>query len=79
MKPMKVGEHLLMVQGINTKQEADAPEADDNIAMVCAKCKKVWVARVKRGRKGAQLWTMRLAATAAPRWKAHGPDLAKSG
>ncbi len=55
MKPMKGGEHLLMLQGINTKQEADALKADDSIAMVCAKCKTVWVARVKQGTKGAQL------------------------
>src|SRR6266536_5882132 len=53
MKPMKGGEHLLMLQGINTKQEADALKADDSIAMVCAKCKTVWVARVKQGTKGA--------------------------
>ncbi len=55
MKPMKGGEHLLMLQGINTKQEADALKTDDSIAMVCAKCKTVWVARVKQGTKGAQL------------------------
>jgi len=55
MKPMKGGEHLLMLQGINTKQEVDALKTDDSIAMVCAKCKTVWVARVKQGTKGAQL------------------------
>lgn len=55
MKPMKGGEHLLMLQGINTKQEVDALKTDDTIAMVCAKCKTVWVTRVKQGTKGAQL------------------------
>jgi len=55
MKPMKGGEHLLMLQGINTKQEVDALKTDDSIAMVCAKCKNVWVARVKQGTKGAQV------------------------
>lgn len=55
MKPMKGAEHLLMLQGINTKQEADALKPDDTIAMVCAKCKTVWVTRVKQGVKGAQL------------------------
>ena len=55
MKAMKGGEHLLMLQGINTKQEADALKTDDTIAMVCAKCKTVWVTRVKQGTKGAQL------------------------
>ena len=55
MKPMKGGEHLLMLQGINTKQQVDALKTDDTIAMVCAKCKTVSVARVKQGTKGAQL------------------------
>ena len=55
MKPMKGGEHLLMLQGINTKQQVDALKTDDSIAMVCAKCKTVWVTRVKQGVKGAQL------------------------
>lgn len=55
MKAMKGGEHLLMLNGINTKQEVDALKTDDSIAMVCAKCKTVWVSRVKQGVKGAQL------------------------
>ena len=55
MKPMKGGEHLLMLQGIGTKQEADALKSGDSIAMVCVKCKTVWVSRVKKGAKGAQL------------------------
>ena len=55
MKPMKGGEHQLMLNGINTKQEVDALKTDDSIAMVCAKCKTVWVTRVKQGVKGAQL------------------------
>ncbi len=55
MKPMKGGEHLLMLQGINTKAQADALKPDDTIAMVCAKCKTVYVSRVKQGVKGAEL------------------------
>jgi hypothetical protein len=54
MKPMKGGEHQLML-GVNTKQEADALKPDTTMAMVCAKCKTVWVTRVKQGVKGAQL------------------------
>lgn len=54
MKPMKGGEHQMML-GIKTKQEVDALKTDDSIAMVCAKCKTVWVTRVKQGVKGAQL------------------------
>ena len=55
MKPMKGGEHLLMLQGINTKQDVDALKSGDTIAMVCAKCKTVWVTRVKPGSKGSQI------------------------
>ena len=54
MKPMKAGEHQMML-GIKTKQEVDALKTDDSVAMVCAKCKTVWVSRVKQGAKGAQL------------------------
>lgn len=55
MKPMKGGEHLLMLQGISTTQEANALTPDDSIAMVCTKCQTVWVSRAKQGVKGAQL------------------------
>jgi hypothetical protein len=55
MKPMKGSEHLLMLNNIETKAQADALKADDTIAMVCAKCKTVYVTRVKQGVKGAQL------------------------
>lgn len=55
MKPMKGGEHLLMLQGVTTTQEVDALKTDDSVAMVCGKCKTVWVTRVKQGIKGAQL------------------------
>jgi hypothetical protein len=56
MKPMKGGEHqLMLLQGVNTKQEVDKLKTDDGIAMVCVKCKTVWVTRVKQGVKGSQL------------------------
>ncbi len=56
MKPMKGGEHqVMLLQGVNTKQEVDKLKTDDSIAMVCVKCKTVWVTRVKQGVKGAQL------------------------
>jgi hypothetical protein len=54
MKPMKAGEHQMML-GVKTKQEVDALKTDDSVAMVSAKCKTVWVSRVKQGVKGAQL------------------------
>ena len=39
MKPMKGGEHLLMLNKIETKAQADALKPADTFAMVCAKCK----------------------------------------
>lgn len=55
MKPMKGAEHLLMLNKVETKEQADALKPDDTVAMVCAKCKTVYVTRVKQGVKGAQL------------------------
>jgi hypothetical protein len=55
MKPMKGGEHQMMLNKIETTQDLAALKTDDSIAMVCAKCKTVWVTRVKQGVKGAQL------------------------
>jgi hypothetical protein len=55
MKPMKGGEHLLMLQKVETKAQADALKPNDTLAMVCAKCKTVYVTRVKQGVKGAQV------------------------
>lgn len=55
MKPMKGGEHLLMLQKVETKAEADAIKPDDTFAMVCAKCKTVYITRVKQGVKGAEV------------------------
>ena len=55
MKPMKGGEHQMMLNKIETTQDLDALKTDDSMAMVCAKCKTVWVSRVKQGVKGAQL------------------------
>jgi hypothetical protein len=55
MKPMKGGEHLLMLQKVETKAEADALKPDDTFAMVCAKCKTVYITRVKQGVKGAEV------------------------
>ena len=55
MKPMKGGEHMMMLNHITTVQEADALKPNDSITMVCAKCKTVYVTRVKQGTKGSQL------------------------
>ena len=55
MAPMKGGEHQMMLNKIETTQDLNALKTDDSIAMVCAKCKTVWVTRVKQGTRGAQL------------------------
>jgi|SRR5450756_1595990 len=56
MKPMKPAEHMMMLNNpVTTTEQADALTPDDSIAMVCAKCKTVYVTRVKQGTKGAQL------------------------
>lgn len=54
-EPMKGGQYMLYLQSINTKKQFDALKTDDTIAMVCAKCKTVWITRVKEGTKGAQI------------------------
>ena len=55
MKPMKGGEHMLMLNKVETKEQADEVKPDDTFAMVCGKCKTVYLTRVKQGTKGAQL------------------------
>ena len=56
MKPMKGGEHLMMLnKPITTTEQANALTPDDSIAMVCPKCKTVYTTRVVQGTKGAQL------------------------
>lgn len=55
MKPMKGGEHQMMLNKIETTQDFAALKTDDSFAMACAKCKTVTVSRVKQGVKGAEL------------------------
>ncbi len=43
---MKGGEHLLHLQGIKTRAEAEALKPGDSMAMVCTKCKTVMIERV---------------------------------
>jgi hypothetical protein len=46
MKPMKGGEHMLMLNHITTTAQAEALKPGDSIAMVCVKCKTVAVETV---------------------------------
>lgn len=41
MKPMKAGEHLMMLNHINTTAQAEELKPGDTIAMACSKCKSV--------------------------------------
>ncbi len=52
MKPMKGGEHLLMLNHIKTQAQVDQLKPDDAIAMVCPKCKTVSVEFVNKDSKG---------------------------
>ena len=46
MKPMKGGEHMMMLNHINTPAQAEELKPGDSIVMVCAKCKSVTVQTV---------------------------------
>jgi hypothetical protein len=43
MKPMKGGEHLMMLNHIKTPAQAEELKAGDSIAMVCSKCKSAMI------------------------------------
>lgn len=55
MKPMKGGEHLMMLNNVETKKQLDSLKTGDTLTMVCAKCKTVWSSRVRQGAKGAEV------------------------
>lgn len=46
MKPMKGGEHLIMLNHINTPAQAEELKPGDTIAMACTMCKSVMVHNV---------------------------------
>ncbi len=46
MKPMKGGEHLMMLNAITTPEQAEALKPGDTIAMACPKCKTIIIERV---------------------------------
>lgn len=52
MKPMKGGEHMMMLNKIETKAQADNLKPGDSIAMVCSKCKSVSVEFITKESKG---------------------------
>ena len=43
MKPMKGGEHLVMLTQVNTPAQAEDLQPGDSITMSCAKCKSVMI------------------------------------
>ena len=46
MKPMKGGEHLMMLNAITTPEQVEALKPGDTIAMACPKCKTIIIERV---------------------------------
>jgi len=46
MKPMKGGEHLMMLNAITTPEQVEALKPGDTIAMACPKCKTIIVEKV---------------------------------
>jgi hypothetical protein len=55
---MKGGEHMLHLQGIKTKAEAEALKPGDTIAMVCSKCKSVMIHNVTTEKGHIQVMTV---------------------
>ncbi len=58
MKPMKGGEHLVMLTHINTTTQAEELKPGDTIAMVCTKCKSVMVHNVTTDKGHIQVMTV---------------------
>ena len=58
MKPMKGGEHLVMLTHINTTNQAEELKPGDSIAMVCTKCKSVMVHNVTTEKGHIQVMTV---------------------
>jgi len=56
--PMKGGEHMLHLQSINTKAQAEALQPGDSIAMVCSKCKSVMIHNITTEKGHIQLMTV---------------------
>ncbi len=52
MKPMKGGEHLMMLNQVTNQAQVDQLKPDDTIAMVCPKCKTVSVEFITKESKG---------------------------
>lgn len=52
---MKGGQHLIHLNSLKTVADVEALKADDTFAMACAKCKTIFVARVVKSAKGAEV------------------------
>jgi hypothetical protein len=58
MKPMKGGEHLVMLTHIKTAAQAEDLKAGDSIAMVCTKCKSAMIHNVSTEKGHIQVMTV---------------------
>jgi hypothetical protein len=51
----KGGQTQMRFSEVKTQKDVKALKTGDHMAMICAKCKTVWVSRVKADAKGAQI------------------------
>src|SRR5664279_5292304 len=58
MKPMRGGEHLMMLNQIKSPAQAEELKPGDSIAMVCSKCKSVMVHNVTTEKGHIQIMTV---------------------
>ena len=58
MKPMKGGEHQMMMQHITTQAQAEALKPGDSMAMTCTKCKDVMVQKVTADNEHVKMMTV---------------------
>ncbi len=58
MKPMKGGEHLIMLHHVNSPAQAEELKPGDSIAMVCSMCKSVMMHNVTTERGHIKVMTI---------------------
>ena len=58
MKPMKGGEHQMMMQHITTQAQVEALKPGDSMSMTCTKCKDVMVQKVTAGKAHVKMMTV---------------------
>jgi len=54
-EPVKGAQKQLELIHIETVAELDALRTGDSLAMACAKCKTIWISKIKQDAKGAEV------------------------